>query len=105
MTSLNTSSYLASSSVSAAVVGNVSSNSATFDFAFVDNFGRAVRVTNKVDSNNTWSNLYTATPSLNRTTNLNASDTNYTRLMARGTSLNASDTTPAVNGAIAWTYQ
>lgn len=105
MTSLNTSSYLASSSVSAAVVGNVSSNSATFDFAFVDNFGRAVRVTNKVDSNNTWSNLYTATPSLNRTTNLNASDTNYTTLMARGTSLNASDTTPAVNGAIAWTYE
>ena len=105
MTSLNTSSYLASSSASVTVVGNVSSNIATFDFAFVDNFGRAVRLTNKVVSNNTWSNLYMATPSLNRTTNLHESDTNYTTLMARGTSLNASDTTPAVNGAIAWTYE
>jgi hypothetical protein len=104
MTSMNISSYLASATLSAAVVGNVSSNSATFDFAFVDNFGRAVRVSNKVDSNNTWSNLYMATPSLNRTTNLNASDTNYTTLMARGTSLNSSTTSPAVNGAIAWTY-
>lgn len=104
MTSMNTSSYIASSTLSATVVGNVSSTSATFDFAFVDNFGRAVRVHNKVDSNNTWSNLCMTTPNLNRTTNLNASDTNYTTLMARGTSLNSSTTNPAVNGAIAWTY-
>lgn len=42
---------------------------------------------------------------LNRTTNVNAADTNYTTLMARGMSLNASETTPAVNGAIAWQYE
>lgn len=42
---------------------------------------------------------------LNRTTNVNAADTNYTALMVRGMSLNASETTPAVNGAIAWQYE
>lgn len=42
---------------------------------------------------------------INRTTKVNASDTNYTTLMARGTSLNSAETTPAVNGAIAWTYE
>ena len=42
---------------------------------------------------------------LNRTTAVNAADTNYTTLMARGTSLNSAETTPAVNGAIAWTYE
>ena len=42
---------------------------------------------------------------LNRKTNVNAADTNYTALMARGMSLNASETTPAVNGAIAWQYE
>ena len=41
---------------------------------------------------------------LNRTTNVNAADTNYTTLMARGESLNAAEVTPAVNGAIAWVY-
>lgn len=41
---------------------------------------------------------------LNRTTNVNAADTNYTMLMARGESLNAAEVTPAVNGAIAWVY-
>lgn len=41
---------------------------------------------------------------LNRTTNVNAADTNYTKLMARGESLNAAEVTPAVNGAIAWVY-
>ena len=41
---------------------------------------------------------------LNRTTNVNAADTNYTALMARGESLNAAEVTPAVNGAIAWVY-
>jgi len=41
---------------------------------------------------------------LNRSTNVNAADTNYTFLSARGESLNGEDTTPAVNGAIAWTY-
>ena len=42
---------------------------------------------------------------LNRTTNVNAADTNYTALMARGMSLNASETTPAVNGGRAWQYE
>jgi hypothetical protein len=42
---------------------------------------------------------------LNRFTNVNAADTNYTFLSARGESLNGEDTTPAVNGAIAWTYE
>lgn len=42
---------------------------------------------------------------LNRQTALNAANTNYTTLMARGESLNASETTPAVNGAIAWQYE
>ena len=42
---------------------------------------------------------------LNRSTAVNANDTNYTTLMARGESLNGSDTTPAVNGAIAWTFK
>ena len=41
---------------------------------------------------------------LNRTTNVHAADTNYTKLMARGESLNAAEVTPAVNGAIAWVY-
>lgn len=41
---------------------------------------------------------------LNRTTNVNEADTNYTKLMARGESLNAAEVTPAVNGAIAWVY-
>ena len=42
---------------------------------------------------------------MNRTTNVNASDTNYTTLMARGMSLHAAETTPAVNGAICWKYE
>lgn len=42
---------------------------------------------------------------VNRTTAVNTSDTNYTTLMARGTSLNSAETVPAVNGAIAWTYE
>ena len=41
---------------------------------------------------------------LNRTTNVNAADTDYTKFMARGESLNAAEVTPAVNGAIAWVY-
>lgn len=42
---------------------------------------------------------------LNRTTKVNEADTNYATLMARGTSLNSTETTPAVNGAIAWTFK
>lgn len=42
---------------------------------------------------------------LNRSTNVNAADTNYTTLMARGMSLHSSETTPAVNGSIAWQYE
>lgn len=41
---------------------------------------------------------------LNRTTAVNAADTNYTTLMARGISLHATETTPSVNGAIAFQY-
>ena len=41
---------------------------------------------------------------LNRTTNVNAADANYTTYMARGESLNPSEVTPTVNGAIAWVY-
>lgn len=41
---------------------------------------------------------------LNRSTNVNAADTNYTTYMARGESLNASEVTPTANGAIAWVY-
>lgn len=46
----------------------------------------------------------TAAGLINRTTKVNADDTNYTTLMARGTSINNIDTTPAVNGSIAWKY-
>ena len=42
---------------------------------------------------------------LNRTTAVNAADTNYTTYMARGTSLNAEETSPTVNGTIAWHYK
>lgn len=42
---------------------------------------------------------------LNRTTSVNIADTNYSTLMARGASLNSTETNPAVNGAIAWTYE
>lgn len=42
---------------------------------------------------------------LNRSTAVNAHDTNYTTLMARGTSLNNAETNPTVNGAICWTYE
>ena len=41
---------------------------------------------------------------LNRTTNVNAADTNYTSYMARGEALFSAETTPSVNGAIAWQY-
>lgn len=42
---------------------------------------------------------------LNRTTNVNAADTNYTTYMARGEALFSSETTPTVNGCIAWQYE
>ena len=41
---------------------------------------------------------------LNRTTNVNAADTNYTTYMARGEALFSTETTPTVNGCIAWQY-
>ena len=47
----------------------------------------------------------TAAGLINRTTAVNTSDTGYTTFMARGASLNSAETTPAVNGAIAWTYE
>lgn len=41
---------------------------------------------------------------LNRTTNVNAADGNYTTYMARGEALFSTETTPTVNGCIAWQY-
>ena len=41
----------------------------------------------------------------NRTTAVNAADTNYTTYMARGEALFAEETTPTVNGCIAWQYE
>ena len=41
---------------------------------------------------------------MNRTTNVNAADANYTTYMARGEALFSSETTPSVNGCIAWVY-
>ena len=41
---------------------------------------------------------------LNRTTNVNASDSNSTTYMARGEALFSTETTPSVNGCIAWQY-
>lgn len=41
---------------------------------------------------------------LNRTTNVNASDRNYTTYMARGEALFSTETTPTINGCIAWQY-
>ena len=43
--------------------------------------------------------------SLNRTTNVNAADANYTTYMARGEALFSAETTPSVNGTIAWQYE
>ena len=42
---------------------------------------------------------------INRSSAVNTANTSYTTLMARGESLNSTETTPAVNGAIAWTYE
>ena len=42
---------------------------------------------------------------INRTTSVAAADTSYTTYMARGSSLVSAETTPAYNGAIAWTYE
>lgn len=41
---------------------------------------------------------------LNRTTNVNVSDSNYTTYMARGEALFSTETTPTINGCIAWVY-
>ena len=41
---------------------------------------------------------------LNRTTNVNAADTNYGTYMARGEALFSTETTPSANGCIAWQY-
>ena len=42
---------------------------------------------------------------MNRTTNVNDADTNYTSYMARGEALLAAETTPTKNGQIAWQYE
>ena len=41
---------------------------------------------------------------MNRTTNVNASDSNYTTYMARGIALSPTEQTPSVNGAICLVY-
>ena len=46
----------------------------------------------------------TAASLINRSTAVNAADTNYSSYMARGEALFSADTTPGVNGAIAWIY-
>ena len=105
LTKMDLSGYFGvSSSASVTVVGRVTSDEATFHYMWLLTNGSVVYSVNTIASNNTWTSSSLCTPSLNRTTHLNASDTNYTTLMARGTSLNSSTTNPAVNGAIAWTY-
>ena len=42
---------------------------------------------------------------LNRSTNVNAADTNYSTYMARGEALFSYEVTPTVNGCIAWQYE
>ena len=42
---------------------------------------------------------------LNRSTNVNAADTNYTTYMARGEALFSYANTPSANGTIAWQYE
>lgn len=42
---------------------------------------------------------------LNRTTDVNADDANYTTYMARGEALFSAETTPTKNGQIAWQYE
>lgn len=42
---------------------------------------------------------------LNRSTNVNAADTNYSAYMARGEALFSYEVTPTVNGCIAWQYE
>ena len=42
---------------------------------------------------------------LNRTTNVNVSDSNYTTYMARGIALSATEQTPSVNGCICLVYE
>ena len=42
---------------------------------------------------------------LNRTTNVNAADTNYTAYMARGIMLSPTEQTPTVNGCICLVYE
>lgn len=105
LTKMDLSGYFGvSSSMNVTVAGSVTSDKAIFHYVMFWTTGSVVYAENIVDSNNTWTSSASHTPSLNRTTHLNASDTNYTTLMARGTSLNSSTTNPAVNGAIAWTY-
>lgn len=41
---------------------------------------------------------------LNRTTNVDEADTNYTTYMARGSALFPSETIPTADGTIAWHY-
>ena len=42
---------------------------------------------------------------LGRSNAVSAANTSYTTLMVRGSTLNSAETNPAVNGAIAWTYE
>ena len=61
-------------------------------------------VQNNKDAWNSKVSAATLNTRLNRTTNVNAADTNYTAYMARGEALFSTETTPSVNGCIAWQY-
>lgn len=86
-------------------VDNVKQYSATnpppYPVTSINNKTGAVTLTASDFGAATTSDIYTA---LNRTTNVNASDSNYTTYMARGIALSATEQTPSVNGAICLVY-
>lgn len=61
-------------------------------------------VQNNKDAWNSKVSAATLNTRLNRTTNVNASDSNYTTYMARGIALSPTEQTPSVNGAICLVY-
>ena len=93
--------------------GGTGATTFTSGYALIGNGANAI-TTRAITNNTATSSAVTASTNLvtmntlryatNRTTSVAAADTGYTTLMARGESLNTADTTPAVNGAIAWTY-
>ena len=75
--------------------------------------GALTKIVYSIASDDTWSTTNYTAPSINRSTNVNATDTSYTTLMARGEKLLDATTynavsnwsTHLVNGAIAWRYE